>query len=273
MSAVGLGGTNAADFTQTNTCVGTPVAAGGTCTVSVRFTPAAAGARSATLTVTTNGASNPTVALTGTGSTATVPAAPVIGAVAVGAGSLTPSWTAPANGGSAITGYEVRVVSGGVQVGALRPAGATATSLLVTGLTPGTAYQFQVRATNAVGTGAFSALSAATTVPNVPGAPTIGTAAAGSLLNLTTEATARWTAPAATGGAPVTGYVVHALRMSSTLAGATVVSDTPVNAGAAARSLVVTGLVFGAPYRFEVQAVNLAGTGARSARSNAVTAF
>ena len=34
----------------------------------------------------------------------------------------------------------------------------------------------------------------------------------------------------------------------------------------------MTGLVFIAPYRFQVEAVNVAGTSARSAQSNAVTA-
>jgi F5/8 type C domain/Abnormal spindle-like microcephaly-assoc'd, ASPM-SPD-2-Hydin/Right handed beta helix region len=59
--------TAGAPFAQTSTC-GTSLAAGGSCTVSVTFTPTAAGGASANLTVASN-ATNPslTVPLTGTG--------------------------------------------------------------------------------------------------------------------------------------------------------------------------------------------------------------
>jgi hypothetical protein len=60
------------DFSQTNNC-GSSVAVGDSCTISVTFTPTAAGARTGTLTVTdnSNGAagSTQTVSLTGTGTT------------------------------------------------------------------------------------------------------------------------------------------------------------------------------------------------------------
>jgi parallel beta-helix repeat protein len=55
------------DFSQTNTC-GTSIAAGASCTVSVRFTPTASGTRTGDLTIASNASNNPaTVALTGTG--------------------------------------------------------------------------------------------------------------------------------------------------------------------------------------------------------------
>ncbi len=55
------------DFGQTNTC-GTSLPAGASCTINVTFTPAAAGTRSGTLTVTDNGTGSPrTVTLSGTG--------------------------------------------------------------------------------------------------------------------------------------------------------------------------------------------------------------
>jgi len=53
------------DFAQTNTC-GTSIAANGSCTVNVTFTPTATGSRSGTLTVNAGGITN-TVSLSGTG--------------------------------------------------------------------------------------------------------------------------------------------------------------------------------------------------------------
>lgn len=61
-----IGGTNASDFTETNTC-GTSRKAGWDCTITVKFDPAATGTRSGTLTI-KDGAGTQTVQLNGTGS-------------------------------------------------------------------------------------------------------------------------------------------------------------------------------------------------------------
>ena len=67
-------GTNAGDFGETDTC-SSPIASGGTCTISVTFTPGGNGSRAATLSVTDDAPSSPqTATLTGTGA-----AAPVVG--------------------------------------------------------------------------------------------------------------------------------------------------------------------------------------------------
>jgi titin len=60
-------------------------------------------------------------------------------------------WTAPANGGSPITSYDYRV-NGGSWVST----GSTNTIFTVTGLTNNTAYNFEVRAVNAIGAAATS---------------------------------------------------------------------------------------------------------------------
>ena len=81
-----LTGTNVSDFAQTNTC-GTSVAAGGSCTISVTFTPTASGSRTASVSITDNASGSPqSVSLTGTGNnpaptlTSLSPASAVAGA-------------------------------------------------------------------------------------------------------------------------------------------------------------------------------------------------
>jgi hypothetical protein len=199
----------------------------------------------------------------------TFPGAPTIGSPTAGNASATVRWTAPSNdGGSAITGYLVRALDlSGAQVGALHPAAATATSLVVTGLTNGSTYVFQVAATNAVGTGPNSGLTSLVVPATVPGAPVIGTAASGTAGG-TVTATANWNAPASNGGSGVTGYVVRALQMSAT--GTVLATTTSAVQPASARQLTMT--LPAGNYRFTVQAKNKAGSGSQSARSNLVVA-
>jgi Fibronectin type III domain len=200
---------------------------------------------------------------------ATAPSAPTIGTPVRGNASATVRWTAPTNtGGSAITGYSIRAYVGtGGTVARTVTAGATATSVVVTGLTNGTAYTFDVRAVNAVGTGTASARSVAVTPATAPSAPIIRTASSGVAGGAIT-ATANWSAPTSTGGSAITSYRVTALRMRTdgTVAGTTVATAAPT-----ARSLQMTLPVVNGLYRFEVQAVNaVPATSAPSARSNQV---
>ena len=68
ITSLALTGSNASDFAQTNTC-GSSVAAGASCTISVTFTPAASGSRTASVSITDNAPGSPqSVSLTGAGS-------------------------------------------------------------------------------------------------------------------------------------------------------------------------------------------------------------
>jgi hypothetical protein len=67
ITGIAVNGTNSGDFAETNTC-GTSVAASASCTISVTFTPAAVGTRSASVAVSDAATGSPqTVALTGAG--------------------------------------------------------------------------------------------------------------------------------------------------------------------------------------------------------------
>jgi hypothetical protein len=67
ISSIAVTGTNATDFSQTNTC-GTGLADGASCTITVTFKPAQSGPRTASVTITDNAAGTPqTISLSGTG--------------------------------------------------------------------------------------------------------------------------------------------------------------------------------------------------------------
>ncbi len=181
----------------------------------------------------------------------TVPGSPTGVSASAGDTTATVSWTAPANGGSPITGYTVTSDPGGLTATTVG-----ATSATVNGLTDGTTYTFTVVATNGVGDSAPSAPSNPVTpaAPTVPSAPTSVTATAGNA-----QANVSWTAPTSNGGSPILSYTV-----TSTPAGGTAST-------LGATSTTVTGLTNGTVYTFTVVATNAVGPSAASLPSNSVT--
>src|SRR4029079_6079679 len=104
---------------------------------------------------------------------ATAPATPTLSATA-GNGSVSLSWNAPADGGSAITGYKLyRGTSSGGEI--LWANLGTATSWTDTGASNGTTYYYQLSAVNSVGEGSRSSERSATpTAPaTAPATPTL----------------------------------------------------------------------------------------------------
>jgi fibronectin type 3 domain-containing protein len=157
------------------------------------------------------------------------------------------TWTPPAsNGGLAITGYTVTANSGQT---CATPDGVT-TTCTVLGLTNGTIYTFTVTATNALGTGPASAASNPVIPAATPGAPT-GVTASSFADSLSVVA---WTAPASTGGSPITSYTVTANS-----------GQTCVTANGSTTSCTLLGLTNGTTYTFTVVATNSIGDGPPSA--------
>ena len=167
-------------------------------------------------------------------------------------GQVSVSWTPGSVGASAINDYTVWYASGGSYV-QFSDGVSTSTSAVVTGLTNGTPYTFEIYAVNTGGTGPVSAPSAAITPATLPDAPTIGVATGAN-----TAAIIGWTPPVNNGGDPVTGYVITPSIGASVTVG-NVLTSTMV------------ALTNGTAYTFQVAAITAAGIGAQSASSNSVT--
>ena len=196
-----------------------------------------------------------TPAISTTSVTGSAPSAPGSVAGKASNGQVALTWSAPNNGGSAITGYGVDYSTngGGTWTTVVAPVAAmTATSYTVTGLTNGTPYVFRVAAANAVGTGPWSATSAVyTPQATVPGAPT-GLVASNPT---PTSIDLSWTAPADNGGQPVVQYGVR----FTTDGGASWSYRWPAAASPPATAYTVSGLTSGLSYQFEVTARNAGG--------------
>jgi hypothetical protein len=110
VSGFSFTGTNAADFSQTNTC-GSSLAAGGNCTISVMFTPAGIGSRTASLSISDDATDSPqTVPLTGTGTVVSLsPATVSFGNQKVGTTSPAQKVTLANFGSSALNITTVRL--------------------------------------------------------------------------------------------------------------------------------------------------------------------
>ena len=178
---------------------------------------------------------------------ATAPSAPTgVTATSSGANGATVSWTAPSDGGSAITGYTVASSPG------LLTCTTTSTSCTITWDSSSVSYTFTVTATNAVGTSPASAASASVTTPapaNAPSAPTNVTAANSGA----NAATVSWTAPS-DGGSAITAYTVTS-------------SPGGLTCTATSTSCTVSGLATATSYTFTVTATNAVGTSPASAPS------
>ena len=185
------------------------------------------------------------------------PAAPTV-RIASGT-SLAVSWTAPTNGGTPITGYDVGHRANGASAWRTRAFAGTRTSTTIAGLTAATRYSVRVRAGNAAGKGGWSA-SASGTPNEKPGrmaAPTVAPASTSTL-------SVSWSAPT-NNGTVITGYDVrHKL--------ATATSWTERSFAATTTAATIADLTTGSTYNVQARAGNAAGKGDWSASGSGAPA-
>ncbi len=200
-------------------------------------------------------------ASTGTVAAPGAPTAP--SATSDGTSTITLSWTAPTvpDPCSVITGYQIQQrVTGGDWEDVTANTGSDATTYVHTSQTLTTVRQYQVRAINAGGSGAWS--TAVTAGMNVrPGAPQnlVATASGTTSIDLT------WDAPASDGGSAITSY-----RVQVSTDGSSYVDASPAHSGTT-RTYSATGLTAGTQYYYQVYATNSVGEGSASTSASATT--
>jgi chitodextrinase len=174
IASIGITGANAAEFAQTGTC-GATLIAGAACTISVTFTPAAEGVRSADLVIQDDAAGSPQrVPLSGSGTVAQPvdnepPSAPgPLSAVAASGTQVNLSWVA-ATDNVGVTGYRVERCQGAGCSVFIKLGTPATTTFTDTGLTPNTSYSYVVLATDAAGNlGPYSNVATVTTASTIP---------------------------------------------------------------------------------------------------------
>jgi hypothetical protein len=198
------------------------------------------------------------------GISATTPDAPNHLTALSGLQSVSLTWDIPFNdGGTQITYYYVQYRqttsgwSSAIQVLATTP------YYVVSPLSNGTEYEFQVAAANVAGTGPYGEIVSATTFA-VPDAPTNLVATPGlQSVSLT------WDAPLNDGGTPITSYTVQ-YRLSG-IGSFVNAPTTPTPIPGTTPYCIVAGLAVSTTYDFRVAATNVVGTGPYSAIATAST--
>jgi hypothetical protein len=143
---------------------------------------------------------------------------------------------------------------------------APATTTTLTALANNTNYVFRVTAHNSAGNSPASATSKAKTLTGIPSAPrSVLVSSAGTTASVT------WTAPLATNGTPVTGYLVeYKANTSSTWQRQQI---TQPAGGAQATSTTITGLSPRLLYQVRVIAQSQFGSSAATSGGYAFTSF
>lgn len=284
LSSETVTGTNASSFLKSATTCGSSLAAAASCTVSVEFKPAAAGALAASLSIADNATGSPqTVALKGTGVAATP-------AVKLSATALTFAATAVGSTTAAQTITLTNSGTGTLDITSIVLGGTNATSFLISAKTCGTtlaagktctfSVEFKPEAAgaltadvaltdNAAGSPQKVTLSGTGETPAVKLSATsltfattkVGTATAAQVLTLTNSGTATLDITSiALGGTNATSFLISAKTCGTTLAAGKActvsIEFKPAATGSLTGDIAITDNATGSP-----QKVTLSGKG------------
>jgi trimeric autotransporter adhesin len=236
-SSLTVTGTNAGEYTRGGTCaVGTPIPAGGTCTLTATFTPTAVGTRTAAISIASDAAAT-SIALNGTAIAAPPPPAPVatlspatvsFGSQQINTTSAAQAVTLSNTGNATMTGIAVTLPAGAFAI-ASNACGAT----LAAGANCAIGLTFKPT-TAIASTATLSVASNGSATPKTAALSGTGTAVAAPTATLT---------PATyNGGSVLVGASGTAATSTFTNQGPGVISITGVNTtGTDATSFVVGG--------------------------------
>jgi len=209
-------GADPGDFSVTNTC-GSSVAAGGNCAISVTFTPAAAGTRTAAVSISDNAAGSPqAVGLTGAG---------LSGQISLSPSSLT--FTSQ-NVGTTSAGQTVTLSNTG-------NASLTITSISITGANAGDFFE-----TNNCGSSLAQGTNCAIQVTFTPTAPLTRTASIGIADNLT--GSPQTVSLTGTGAGPMASATPSSLVFGNQAVNSKSSSQTVTLTNSGNASLTITGI-------------------------------
>ncbi|WP_342471879.1 S-layer homology domain-containing protein [Metasolibacillus sp. FSL H7-0170] len=179
------------------------------------------------------------------------------------------------DGGSAITGYKVKVYENGIEKPALETTTTNLTpnianTLMVTvpNLTNGQSYTFRMVATNIIGDSVESAGSNPPVIPSMPITPppitTVPFAPYGIIASAGNgKASVSFGVPMYNGGSPILGYKVKVYVDG--------IEKPALQTNGSLSPITVPGLTNGTEYTFKVVATNAIGDSANSGESNTVT--
>jgi hypothetical protein len=177
----------------------------------------------------------------------TVAGGPSFTSVTPGDTQLTLAFTAPGNGGAAITNYEYSLDNGTSWTP--RAPASTASPLVITGLANGTLYTLRLRAINSEGPGAAST-SLQATPRTIPGAPVLVSLEPGQ-----GSLTVIFTAPVSDGGAAISNYEYTLDNGTNWL---------PRSPAGNASPFIIGSLAPETTFSVRIRAVNVAGPGPQS---------